>query len=126
MKATVIDISKRIQLCIEEFAKNSRKDFAAASNISYTGLTAILNGSKPSSDKIEGILKAYPISAHWLLTGEGEMERVTNEEYKVDDEEYENTVKLLKNLAEEGLVKSKEIRKLQATINKYKEKYGDL
>lgn len=74
----MIDIASQIQLIIDNRFNHNKAAFARAVEISPTTLASYLNSkkaSKPSSDFLCTVVEKLGIDAHWLLTGEGEMDR---------------------------------------------------
>ena len=68
-------INDRIQSIVVEDFKGNVSEFERASNIKPSTIKNIINGrkSKPSYDVLESIIRNNVlISAHWLITGEGE------------------------------------------------------
>lgn len=81
---TIPPVNQRI---VELFVmtKESGKTFAKKIGISQSFLTDILYGrAKPSIESLSGIAKYYGISADWILMGEGEKERKTEDADRVE------------------------------------------
>lgn len=70
-------INERLQTIVDELFEGNKAKFAKTIGIAPTSLSNYLGDkrqSKPSSDLLEKIINSVGnISAHWLLTGEGNM-----------------------------------------------------
>jgi hypothetical protein len=62
---------------VDEFAGGNRSEFArTVGNITSTAIgDIIVKGAVPSGETLRRTLEAYPVEAHWLLTGEPPMRR---------------------------------------------------
>lgn len=99
VKQRVIDLA--------EIKTESISGFAKAINVAQTTLSEYLNNGKiPSFKVVNGILEAFPdVSAEWLLRGEGDMYKKTEELPPVDV------------TSEESINHSAEIAQLTKKIN---------
>lgn len=72
-------INERLQAIVDKVFDGNKAKFAKAIDIAPTSISNYLSEkrqSKPSSDMLERIINVVDgLSAHWLLTGEGEMLR---------------------------------------------------
>lgn len=67
-------LAQRLEELIEALGIR-KKEFAGAVGFSQAYISMILRGNRPHpSDRFfQSVSRAYPVDAHWLRTGEGEM-----------------------------------------------------
>lgn len=66
-------IHDRIQDIVKEFGGNKNTVVAKKLGVSEANIRGYIKGIMPKEDVLEKIVRNYEVSAHWLLTGEGNM-----------------------------------------------------
>lgn len=87
----------RFAQMVERFAGGNRSEFARKlGGITSTSIGNYIDkGSEPGGDVLAKTVRAYPVDAHWLLTGEGAMEKVAPDEAVEAIAEIEQTLALM-------------------------------
>lgn len=70
---TKTSISDRIQRLIDEYEGGVKTAFANKTGMGESRIRTYLNGTQPTAEALEKIVRAYAISSEWLITGEGDM-----------------------------------------------------
>ena len=66
-------IHERIQDIVNKFGESKNTVIAKRLGVSEANIRGYIKGIMPKEDILEKIVRNYDVSAHWLLTGEGDM-----------------------------------------------------
>lgn len=100
-------VNDRMQAITDLMFGGNKAAFAKAIGIAPTSITNYLGkqrASKPSADLLEKIVNSLDVDAMWLLTGKGEMRRMSIDEAAVIE---------IESLKEENVSLKKELERLK-------------
>lgn len=75
---TNTSISERIQALIDTFCNGRNSQFAKVIGVAESNIRSYLAGTQPKFDILSNIASKFAINCEWLLTGKGDMLKVTD------------------------------------------------